>query len=97
MRVQAPKPSSGNAFDDILYNSDSDLSDSGSDDEPVRGGQGGQKGRKQPKTILKKRTEERGSAYIRNEGDEPMDLLSRSIAGGVASELSAPSLSQCIR
>jgi hypothetical protein len=28
------------------------------------------------------------TAYIRNEGDEPMDLLSRSIAGNVASESS---------
>ena len=26
------------------------------------------------------------TSYIRNEGDEPMDLLSRSIAGNVASE-----------
>ncbi|OCF44347.1 ribosomal RNA-processing protein 12 [Kwoniella heveanensis CBS 569] len=65
---QKPRTSSGNAFDDILYNSDSDISDDGSDDEGQNAARGANaRGRK-------------GATYIRNEGDEPMDLLSRSIA-----------------
>lgn len=40
-----------------------------------------QKEKKDKKKELKDTT-----SYIRNEGDEPMDLLSRSIAGNIASE-----------
>ncbi|BEI80482.1 hypothetical protein CcaverHIS002_0110110 [Cutaneotrichosporon cavernicola] len=75
-----PKQSSGNAFDDILYNSDSDLESDGEEEaRPI-------------KPPLSKRQRKAaaaaaaaGQTFIRNEGDEPMDLLSRSIAGGVTS------------
>lgn len=71
-----PKATSGNAFDDILYNSDSDLGSDGEDDS-------------RPIKPLSKRQRKAAAAaasaqYIRNDGDEPMDLLSRSIAGGVS-------------
>ncbi|WVQ84214.1 hypothetical protein IAT38_006365 [Cryptococcus sp. DSM 104549] len=87
-----PKVSSGNAFDDILYNSESDLSDDDDEDEgdkrPQRGGkqQAGQQGKRgQQQQQQQAQKKGKGQAvYIRNEGDEPMDLLSRSIAGGVA-------------
>ncbi|WVR06684.1 hypothetical protein IAU60_003716 [Kwoniella sp. DSM 27419] len=100
---QKPRQTTGNAFDDILYNSDSDLSDVGSDNEgdaPARGqGRGQQQGQKggrkqqmsaQAQSQAQQAKNQRGKnaagqTYIRNEGDEPMDLLSRSIAGGVAS------------
>jgi ribosomal RNA-processing protein 12 len=76
----APKATSGNAFDDILYNSDSDL---GSD------GEGGEAASERYVKPLSKRQKKAAAAaaaaqYIRAEGDEPMDLLSRSIAGGVS-------------
>ncbi|ODN76332.1 ribosomal RNA-processing protein 12 [Cryptococcus wingfieldii CBS 7118] len=67
---EKPKATSGNAFDDILYNSDSDI-DSEDDEEKDAGRpQKGKKGKKAD-----------GDLYIRNDEDEPMDLLSRSIAG----------------
>lgn len=96
---QVKKTSTGNAFDDILYNSDSDLGSDGEDDAPApaRGGrpqQGGrlaqgqqqqqQQQRGGKKDVNPKNKRETSTAYIRNEGDEPMDLLSRSIAGNVA-------------
>ena len=74
-----------------MYNSDSD---SGSDDEDEQGGNGAQKrgGKSQQaqqaqgKNGANKRDKRAGQQqFIRNEGDEPMDLLSRSIAGGVTS------------
>lgn len=76
--VKRPKTSSGNAFDDILYNSDSDEV---SDDEDDGTGQ-----RRPIKPLGKKGKQ--GGQFIRNEGDEPMDLLSRSIAGGISCEFS---------
>ena len=76
---QMSKASSGNAFDDILYNSDSDLSSDGEDEEA------GTTRRVRP---LEKKGRRDVSAYIRNEGERPMDLLSRSIAGGVSSQSS---------
>ena len=104
------KTSTGNAFDDILYNSDSDLGSDGEDDaapthsQGARGGrpgqqQGGRQSQAQQFQQQQKggkkdnnanagaaRKRENGASYIRNEGDEPMDLLSRSIAGNVACE-----------
>lgn len=72
-----PKQSSGNAFDDILYNSDSDLESDGEQDErPVK-----PLSKRQRKAAAAAAAA--GQTYIRNEGDDPMDLLSRSIAGGV--------------
>ncbi|KAL7421785.1 pre-rRNA processing protein [Cryptotrichosporon argae] len=72
---EKPKASTGNAFDDILYNSDTDLESDEDEAAPSR----------PTKTLSKKeRRAAQGNAYIRNEGDEPMDLLSRSIAGGVS-------------
>ncbi|WVQ96562.1 hypothetical protein IAU59_003667 [Kwoniella sp. CBS 9459] len=93
---QKPRTSSGNAFDDILYNSDSDVSDDGSDDEDQNTSRAanarGRKGQQQQQQQQQGKKGRQagagagagGAAYIRNEGDEPMDLLSRSIAGGVA-------------
>ncbi|KAL1408080.1 pre-rRNA processing protein [Vanrija albida] len=69
-----PKTSSGNAFDDILYNSDSDL---GSDNEEER------VVKPLSKRQRKAQAAAEAAAYIRHDGDEPMDLLSRSIAGGI--------------
>ncbi|TYJ52160.1 hypothetical protein B9479_007232 [Cryptococcus floricola] len=84
---EKPKATSGNAFDDILYNSDSDI-DSDDDEEKDAGRpQKGQKGKKgqqqQAQQQGKKGKKTDGDLYIRNDEDEPMDLLSRSIAGGV--------------
>ncbi|WWC88271.1 uncharacterized protein L201_003178 [Kwoniella dendrophila CBS 6074] len=94
---QKPHQSSGNAFDDILYNSDSDLSDGDSDDEEARPNQKGRKGQQQQQQQQqnKKGKQDRDNRYIRNEGDEPMDLLSRNIAGGIAS--SDPSMQKARR
>lgn len=68
-----PKASSGNAFDDVLYNSDSDVESEAEEREykPLSKRQ-------------RKAAAAQEAAYIRAEGDDPMDLLSRSIAGGVA-------------
>lgn len=71
------KQTSGNAFDDILYNSDSDLESDGEDDQrPIK-----PLSKRQRKAAAAAAAA--GQTYIRNEGDDPMDLLSRSIAGGV--------------
>ncbi|WWC96369.1 hypothetical protein V866_003236 [Kwoniella sp. B9012] len=86
---EKPRQSSGNAFDDILYNSDSDLSDDDNDDNEDEGRptQKGRKGQQQQQQQNKRgnKGSERDNRYIRNEGDEPMDLLSRGIAGGITS------------
>ena len=104
---QTKKTSSGNAFDDILYNSDSDAESE--NDVPVteqsgpnatrgKGPQPTQSSQFQSRkgAPVQKEKKERKlkdtTSYIRNEGDEPMDLLSRGIAGGVASEFLFPSL-----
>lgn len=97
MVSQVKKTSTGNAFDDILYNSDSDLGsdDDADDDAPPRpqASKGGrfqsqqqqfQQQQQQQKGGKKDKKREANASYIRNEGDEPMDLLSRSIAGNVA-------------
>lgn len=75
------KSSAGNAFEDILYNSDTE--DESSDDEEVVRGKNGR-----PIKPLAKKGKEKPvqGQYIRNEGDQPMDLLSRSIAGGISRE-----------
>jgi len=73
---QVPKPSSGNAYDDILYDSDSDLSSDGEADQSRLS---------RPVKPLKKKGKRGETAYLRHEGEQPMDLLSRSIAGGISS------------
>lgn len=89
------RQSMGNAFDDILYNSDSDLSSDEDEDAPAKGrtqaqGKGQVKGKRaqqqqqQQQQQQRERREKGGDVYIRNDEDEPMDLLSRSIAGGVS-------------
>ena len=89
---QVAKASSGNAFDDILYNSDSDASDDDDEEAPAQRGRPikplakGKAGKREEKREEKSKRREDGKTYIRNEGDEPMDLLSRSIAGGISSE-----------
>nr|ODO02374.1 ribosomal RNA-processing protein 12 [Cryptococcus depauperatus CBS 7855] len=79
-----PRQSNGNAFDDILYNSDSDLSSDEEEDERTRQSTKG----KQQKVIKGRQQQSKRKmgeeAYIRNDQEEPMDLLSRSIASGVA-------------
>jgi ribosomal RNA-processing protein 12 len=91
------KTSSGNAFEDILYNSDSESDDDDEEDEqaaqkgrpikPLAKGKGGkQQQSQQAKEKEPRRDRTQIQTYIRDEGDEPMDLLSRSIAGGVTSE-----------
>jgi ribosomal RNA-processing protein 12 len=47
----------------------------------------GRNGKPIPGQAAGKKDRNAGAAYILNEGDQPMDLLSRSIAGGVSSEL----------
>ena len=85
------KTSSGNAFDDILYNSDTESEDEDDEEEgqkgrPVKPLGKAAKGQAQKEGKKDRREKEKNQAYIRAEGDEPMDLLSRSIAGGVTSE-----------
>jgi ribosomal RNA-processing protein 12 len=99
--IQTKKTSSGNAFDDILYNSDSDAESE--NDVPEQSGPNATRGKGPQPTqssqfqsrkgapVQKEKKERKlkdTTSYIRNEGDEPMDLLSRGIAGGVASESS---------
>jgi ribosomal RNA-processing protein 12 len=101
LTLQVKKTSSGNAFDDILYNSDSDLeSEDDTPSAPVvnatrgKGPQASQTtlyqqrpgGKKDPKQKDKEPKKREGQSFIRGDGDEPLDLLSRSIAGNVASE-----------
>ncbi|CAK9785021.1 putative ribosomal protein [Cutaneotrichosporon oleaginosum] len=72
-----PKQSSGNAFDDILYNSDSDLESDGEEESrPIK-----PLSKRQRKAAAAAAAA--GQTFIRNEGDDPLDLLSRSIAGGI--------------
>lgn len=71
-----PKTSTGNAFDDILYNSDSDDEDNKEEEREYK-----PLSKRQRKAQAALAAQE---AYIRAEGDDPMDLLSRSIAGGVS-------------
>lgn len=91
------RQSMGNAFDDILYNSDSDLSSDEDEDGDATAkgqvqaqGKGQVKGKRaqqqQQQQQQRERREKGGTVYIRNDEDEPMDLLSRSIAGGVSSK-----------
>jgi len=99
--IKTKKTSSGNAFDDILYNSDSDAESE--NDVPEQSGPNATRGKGPQPTqssqfqsrkgapVQKEKKERKlkdTTSYIRNEGDEPMDLLSRGIAGGVASEFS---------
>ncbi|ORX37048.1 putative ribosomal protein [Kockovaella imperatae] len=80
---QAPRTTAGNAFEDVLYNSDSESESAASDDdEPVRK----PSGKQQLKSAMKKKPAP-GQGYIRAEGDQPLDLLSRSIAGGVSKNM----------
>ena len=72
----APKPTTGDAFEDVLYGSDSDAedgSDAGGEDEPKRSARGARPvaGRGGPKGKQNKRSD----ARIRVDNDEPMDLL----------------------
>jgi ribosomal RNA-processing protein 12 len=114
LTLQVKKTSSGNAFDDILYNSDSDLeSEDDTPSGPVvnatrgKGPQASQTtlyqqrpgGKKDPKQKDKEPKKREGQSFIRGDGDDPLDLLSRSIAGNVASEslffFLLPSSSSC--
>ena len=79
----------------MLYNSDSDSDDESDDEEQGQRAQqkgrpikplGKVKGKKEEQPRGGRREKDAGQTYIRNEGDEPMDLLSRSIAGGVSCE-----------
>jgi ribosomal RNA-processing protein 12 len=98
---QTKKTSSGNAFDDILYNSDSDAESENDVPAAEQSGPNATRGKGPQPTqssqfqsrkgapVQKEKKERKlkdTTSYIRNEGDEPMDLLSRGIAGGVASE-----------
>jgi ribosomal RNA-processing protein 12 len=75
--------STGNAFEDALYGSDSDISDS--DDEAGGAQRGDQRGNAKGKG--KGRDKNVGpQTFIREDGDEPMDLLDRTLAGRVTSE-----------
>jgi ribosomal RNA-processing protein 12 len=73
-----------------LYNSDSedDSDDSGDEQKrPTKGlpkGKPGQQSKGQGQGQEREKKREKGQAYIRGDGDEPMDLLSRSIAGGIS-------------
>lgn len=75
-----PKTTAGNAFEDALYGSESEISDS--DDEKGGAQRGDQKGAKG------KGKASRPDTFIREDGDEPMDLLDRTLAGRVGSESS---------
>jgi ribosomal RNA-processing protein 12 len=77
-----------------LYNSDSESEDDEEEgDQPQKGrpikplakGKGA-KGPPQQEKAGRTKEKQTGQSYIRDEGDEPMDLLSRSIAGGITCE-----------
>lgn len=63
-----PKPAAGDAFEDVLYGSESEL-DSSDDEEPSRSGQ-----------QAPKRSNNAGGARLRADNDVPMDLLSGAAA-----------------
>ena len=77
--TQVPKTSAGNAFEDVLYNSDSESDSSGSEEERSARGKASTK-------IAKNGKKGQQAGYIRSVGDQPLDLLSRSIASGVTSK-----------
>lgn len=89
LSLQAPvaRTTSGNAFDDALYGSESDMSDSETEEATgaQRGDQRGVKGKG------KARAQGPGSTFLREDGDEPMDLLDRTLAGRLSSALPIPS------
>jgi ribosomal RNA-processing protein 12 len=88
----APKANAGNAFEDVLYGSDSDAEEHHSDDETPRTakqrGSGGN-----PRTIAggqkaalqrgKSNAPDRSETRIRADDDEPMDLLHSGAANAV--------------
>ena len=69
-----------------MYNSDSDESGDEDDQALVQGQRGKQQPGKNASNAKPARKDRHAGEqqYIRNEGDQPMDLLSRSIAGGVS-------------
>jgi len=78
-----PRTSTGNAFEDALYGSESEIDDSDDDMGAQKGDHKGPKG---------KGKDARPATFIREDGDEPMDLLDRTLAGRVGSESFLPSL-----
>ncbi|KAH9859050.1 NUC173-domain-containing protein [Lenzites betulinus] len=61
--VPKAKPAAGDAFEDVLYGSESELDDSDGEDAPAQ-------------NALSKRKAKDGGARLRADNDEPMDLLS---------------------
>ena len=81
MSCQGPpsksKPIAGDAFEDVLYGSESEL-ESSDDEEPSRAGQ-----------HANKRGSNTGGARLRADNDEPMDLLAGA-ASRITSTYSPP-------
>jgi ribosomal RNA-processing protein 12 len=75
------KVSTGSAFEDALYGSDSEDEETGAPSSRAKPAAENVKGRK----------DKRNAAYIQEDADEPMDLLDRSIAARVTSEHKLPS------
>lgn len=87
-RAPVARTTTGNAFDDALYGSESDMSDSG-DEEATGAQRGDQRG---VKGKGKARDKGPGSTFLREDGDEPLDLLDRTLAGRLSSaSISIPS------
>lgn len=85
----APKANAGNAFEDVLYGSDSDAEEHRSDDEiPRTAKQKGSGGNARPIAGGQKAAQQRGKSdrsetRIRADDDEPMDLLHSGAANAV--------------
>ena len=67
-QVQASKPAAGDAFEDVLYGSESELGDSDDEEAEQAPRAQGRKGNA-------------GGARLRVDDDQPMDLLSGAASG----------------
>ena len=76
LQGRSKKPTTGDAFEDVLYASESELGDSDEDDEEVAAPAGKQRGG-------------RFAARLRLDDEEPMDLLSGA-ASRITSENTTP-------
>jgi ribosomal RNA-processing protein 12 len=83
-RAPVARTTTGNAFDDALYGSESDMTDSETEEATgaQRGDQRGVKGKGKGKA---KDNKGPGSTFLREDGDEPLDLLDRTLAGRLSS------------
>lgn len=67
-QAPAAKPATGDAFEDVLYGSESELDDSDDEDMP-------NSNKAAQNTSRKQKNNGKNAARLRMDGDEPIDLL----------------------